>query len=371
MATFRDFIVECETYQHSTEAYDLMKECAELQVTAQFLENQEFIQDNSELLTESNITFTEGYFAESVDSATIANIENSFYEKANGITTKIGNGFKKIISTFVNFLVKIANKFDTLTHAANQIKAAIKKNGDSYDEAMLNKIADALKQAKNSSGFVPSPFDPSKDAFNKKIAAKVITANNRGTQNPGYLYAALSDTYVYADTQGYKDGTPLNAEDIDSVLSKISKAKYGKVECNAEFKAINSFIEELQKNQGKNGIKINVNSKSLGKTIESLKSKLEELEKKSSNIKDVISNGQGAADKYIEINNKKKMLAMNAYQFDSIYSRMVKIVGNSLKLYTALYNYRNTAIFELSKVVLGKEVKNKNESQPETVPAGA
>ena len=72
--TFRDFIVECDMYPHSLEAYELMKECCELQVTAQFLENQEFLQENAAILTDGNVTFTEGYFAETVDSATIESI---------------------------------------------------------------------------------------------------------------------------------------------------------------------------------------------------------------------------------------------------------------------------------------------------------
>ena len=42
-ATIKDYIRECDIYGYSQEHYDLMKECAEIDVAAKFIENQQFM----------------------------------------------------------------------------------------------------------------------------------------------------------------------------------------------------------------------------------------------------------------------------------------------------------------------------------------
>lgn len=356
MATFKDFIVECENYTHSAEHYDLMKECAELNITAQFLENQEFIQDRNFYLQES-VTFEEGYFSESVDNETIASIETSFYEKANGIGSKIMNGFKKIATAFMNFFVKISNKFDSQTKAATKIRNELIKHGESYEKEKLDRITAALKKAYESYPIVSSPFGGERDRWDKKLPRNIINANALATQNPGTLFLALSDTYVVVDNQGHKmEDLPLSVEEINEIIKKLSHAT-GKNDgdVNAEFKSITSYIDDLQKRNDSRGIKINVNAKKMGKVVEELKTTLSDITTREERVKDAIAKND--VSDYKDAIGKKD-IAMNAFQLDTVYSRLTAIIGNSLKLYSALYSYRNAAIQNLAQVVLNNRQAN-------------
>lgn len=355
--TFRDFIVECDMYPHSLEAYELMKECCELQVTAQFLENQEFLQENAAILTDGNVTFTEGYFAETVDSATIESIEASFYEKANNIGAKISNGFKKLLQTFVNLLVKLANKLDSQVHTANQIRAAFKKNGSTYSDDVLNKIAEVIRKAQGeNSAFVPHDSNPSEKMMSK-LDANIKNVGIRGKEKmlpSKYLFAALSDTYVIADTSGFGEQSPITADDLSSICKKITANSARK---GAEFAAVRNYMSTIQKNINSTGLKINVNASSIKKVVDELNELLKKFESNKNAMQGYIDANKGKPADEIEqpVKGNKKAAGFNAYQLNDIYSRLVPITSNTIKVYTSLASYRSTIINGLAKIVLGKD----------------
>ena len=83
--TFGEFVREVELYEYSQENYDLVKECAELQVIGRYIDNQKFIAENAAFVESAGSVYGDGYFMESVSENDIQALEESFKTKAGNI----------------------------------------------------------------------------------------------------------------------------------------------------------------------------------------------------------------------------------------------------------------------------------------------
>jgi hypothetical protein len=105
--TFRDYIYECENYQYSNEYYELMKECAELELMEKYLDNQKH-----NVYLPEGVTISDNYFMESVDDNRIQEITEAFTDKLKSFGTTVKNGFVKIVNILLGFLRKVSSVFD-------------------------------------------------------------------------------------------------------------------------------------------------------------------------------------------------------------------------------------------------------------------
>ena len=349
MKTFKDFLVECENYPNSMEAYDLMKECAELTVTAQFLENQRFLQENADLVggkceDGTEVSFTEGYFVEAAEAATIESIEQSFCEKANNIGTKIKNGVLKIINVFRNFFTKIINKFDADTKVIVDVRKRFIENIDKIKVDDLNKT---LKEIAEKNGFTPTANQP----FAKKIK---LSDDTKKSLSMDLIAAALSDTYIYAKTNVSVEknnagvnslrNAPVSASRLVKIIGTIDGKKLD----------IETSVKELEAamSEGwRNGIEINVNGGKLKSIIDKLTAIEERIKKEAENkqVEDIYANmadNPGTAGKHAS--------AMN-----ELYSMLNGAVGATCKLYNSVVLYRKNAANAINTAIANGGVSSK------------
>lgn len=117
--TVADFMYECLSFPYSKENYDLMVECSQIALMEQYIENQEFIKENAEVITNNKNIFTETYFQEA-DDIKKDNIKN----KKNGaiahiflqIWKIICNLWKRFCKVFSTAWGKISNMFTKFTY---------------------------------------------------------------------------------------------------------------------------------------------------------------------------------------------------------------------------------------------------------------
>ena len=137
--TFSDFAFECMNYSHSQEHYEIMKESAELNLMAQYIENQEFMAEHT-AYAES----CEGFFTESAEEEQKEAVKESFGAKAKKLLKKIGNGFKQILATIIKFFKGIAAKFTAGKEVKEIYNALVAAK---YGPEALNEIGGELKKA--------------------------------------------------------------------------------------------------------------------------------------------------------------------------------------------------------------------------------
>ncbi len=121
--TYRDFLIECENYNHSKEHYEIMKESAELMLMEQFVENQEFAKENT-------IEFTEGYLMEAADADSVNAASEAIDKKGQGLVKKI---FSKIATVFKRFAAWIKKLFE-------KIASKFKKKRDTITDEEINEL---------------------------------------------------------------------------------------------------------------------------------------------------------------------------------------------------------------------------------------
>ena len=105
--TFNDFVAECEGYKHSKEHYDIMKECSEIALCEQFIEDQAYIAENVAELT-GVVNFTESYFSEAASDDQIKALYEKVETKKGNVLARIWAALKKAVAAVVKFFKNIA-----------------------------------------------------------------------------------------------------------------------------------------------------------------------------------------------------------------------------------------------------------------------
>lgn len=112
MATFREFMTECEFYEYSQEYFDIMKEATELSMLGTYLENMRFCTEYAPYLEAHGCKMAEGYFCEAVDDNMVEVLQEKFGDGIRNLFGKIYKGILKILDIFINFLSRKKKSFD-------------------------------------------------------------------------------------------------------------------------------------------------------------------------------------------------------------------------------------------------------------------
>ena len=135
MATFADFIYECENYEHSAEYSDILKESSELALMERYLDNQEFMACHP--ISES---VSEGYFAEAADEDKIQQIMEAAEAKKNSIWTKAKNAVIRAWKVVVNFFKKLFRVYDKMTADSKEVAKKILSNEITLEKSDIDRI---------------------------------------------------------------------------------------------------------------------------------------------------------------------------------------------------------------------------------------
>lgn len=370
--TFKDFIAECEMYPHSKENFDLMKECIELSLTEKFMEDQAFMLENSSLLIENaEMSFSEGYFSESVDQGVMDVMMEKFNMKQKNITEKIYLGLKKIIGVFKNFFMKIGNKFDEITATGQAVKA--KLAAATITDEDIASIKTIVANAKNRAQSFPVAAN--QPYLSKIKFGKYASSDPEVTKLKNDLAAALSDTVVVASVPISNSETigAIPAEDIEDACARLIIGK-GKL---SNIVSVGTFLASSYNTAKNKGIRIRVNTKE----INNLAEKLQKISDKISEI------GRGAAENVAgnvaianmgakavqKLQGDKDAPGMDdefAEQsakvtevMNKCYGSVTAAIGQSMKIYTGLNMYRSSVITSLDSFLKTKSKDSKDDKK--------
>jgi len=266
--TIKDFILESEAFPYSKENYDLVKECSEIDLMYQYIESQKFYQENSVLV--NDITFTEGFFMESVDEDKLQLLEEKAGEKLDNLLERAKKFLDDLIEKFINFLYKILQSSSKLDEKCKKISEVASTT--TFSPEMEKDLIGAVEAAASKCGFqFPSHYskgDYSTQPWLKKVhdakTKNIIAGLAKGTVTvlPGdkwdkaVLANNLKNLFDKNDIQkgilspsvesGLKAQAQLNAKGIaiDFYNDGINKAI-------SELKDIQSALKKDKKEQSK------------------------------------------------------------------------------------------------------------------------
>lgn len=356
--TFKDFIMECEMYDHSKENYDLFKECSELALLEKYIEDQKFIKENAAQISAENVCLTESYFTESDDGTTIQLLEEKYNEKAAGIKATIIKGLYKVLNTFANLFGKLSNKWDSITSAGQNVRKKIGSLKLTDDQVSRIKSIVSSAKSKDNSAFKPAKNQP---YFNK---IKMNYSGEGVDELKNDLAAALSDTVVVADVSVSAGVDKVGAVPVESIKEAAIAIQHGNPsQVDGAIAALKSTWVDVKKN----GLKIHVNTKQIEKNAKDLRELADKMkqvtaqkaDQAAQNAKDKVQNAaQNAAgkaeppvnDAINKVGNVagKAAGAVAAGGVNAIYSMVTAAVGQSSAIYTKLNSYRSNVITGLT-----------------------
>lgn len=208
--TFAEFAKQCQFYHRSQESYDVLRECAEIELMEKYIEDHKFYEEYANEF--AGTALAEGYFGESVDSGSLEVLTEKSKLKKYNLMSVILKGFLKLMTGFGKFTGRMAAAFDkTSADAENVVKAL---NSQVISDAKMTRIRTMVSEALQSCpGFVPHENQP--------FASKLKFTPMTGTAEKGLvnaLAAGLSNSKANAKV-GLFNGAQVGALPIDTLRS--------------------------------------------------------------------------------------------------------------------------------------------------------
>lgn len=319
--TFNDFVAECVAFPYSKENYDLMKEAAEIDMMAQYLENQAFYAEN---VAEATVAYTESYFMESASDEQIQAITESFGEKVKAFGKKISDGIKKIVDKIIRFFQTIGAKLSKTSQDGIKLYKDLKAANITPEQ--YEALGKRLISLANSSGLKIYKQQP--------FAVDLGVRGSVTLQYLKYYQVAFSNTSVKLGLEDSDDVVDANT------LTKILK-KFSTDSQKHDFDSTVKLIESARTEGARNGVEVFANDKKLEKVIkalEDIKGKLGSMEI------EAVEN---------EINNGMKDVS----KMRAAWAMINTTVGATLKQYGGYMKYRQRAHEEVARFIKGGKVE--------------
>lgn len=312
--TFKDFVAECATYNHSKEHYEMMKECSEIALMEQYISDQVFLAENVAELTTAS--FTESYFIESAEADQVAAITEAVAAKKEGLWKKIAAGLKRMWDKFVKFLQKWTTKMISQNVENQKVLAKLNEKELTKKEAaaIQKAIVEAMNSGEKNAILPHSSIQP----FAKKIALK----GQADEINVNALAVAFSnETAVLVASNG-----AVSASAIVSIVKGFTKGKKG-YEMEATCKKLDAAIKVANSN----GVEIWANDKKAQKLVDTMTEFNKQLVEKEAELdEETVENIDAVRD---------------------CYGKLIQSVGSTITLYNAYLAYRTKVVTAVKTVV--------------------
>lgn len=341
--TYNELITKQEMYQYSNDHLELLKECYELKLNAEYIKNQLFVKENAQLFNEVEFIFTEGYITESAGDDELEVIIEKADSKVDKVKKTIMSGIRFIVEKFRSLLIKIGVNLD-------KHKLDIKDVFKSFKELDSKNPIDLSEFVKHSRKILSNKdnyFKPAtKQPGAESVANKLVTINGINRTNAEELAIILAVTLnesAMADVSF--TGNPstigaLPANVLVSVMNDISRANlFNKLDL-AVMKSAKIKLEESWKTVSDGGFEIVANSSKLNKIVKELKS-----------IQEKLAEVVDSKTYKIDIDGNKVINnAEGVDEFRKIYLSINKSMALSMRVYASYDGYRTSCIRYLQKM---------------------
>lgn len=347
------FIAECVNYKYSAEAYEIMKLSKEIELGDHYIESLQFAAGNALAIQSGELALTESFFIEdSISTITEAAASAAYVqqvqstqsaaqmidEKKNKLGSKIIAGLVSFFAKIGRFFMRIASKFIMKDETEKLITAI---NNTTLDEKDLHSIVSAYENRRKKWNFSVAVTNSGVTYKNGSKHADVNPRFKNSKDNAtinlakGILWLALNDKVGITPNQGVDMVSPVQLLDISARMEETIKGK--------EKKNLLKEIEDYFNQAREKGIMFNVSNNdltSVGKEIEVIKGRIEELKDKN-----------------------KVLLVEKSPTLGTCYTKLITAAGNLMSAVAAIAQFRNDMIPVLGGIVENYSVTNKKKAE--------
>ena len=341
--TYNEIITKQELYQYSNDHLELLKECYELKLNAEYIKNQLFIKENAQLFNELEFIFTEGYITESAEDYELEVIIEKTDSKIDKVKNTIMSGIRFIVEKFISLLIKIGVNIDK--HKLD-IKDVFKrfKELDSKNPIDLSEFVKHSRKilSDKNNYFKPATKQPGAESLTDKLVT-INGINRDKAEELAIILAVTLNESAFADVAF--TGNPstigaLPANVLVSVMKDIFRSDSSNKFDIAVMKSAKIKLEESWKRVSVSGFEIVANSSKLNKIVKELKS-----------IQEKLSNLVDSKSYKIDIDGNKVINNSEGVdEFRKIYLSINKSIALSMRVYASYDGYRTSCIKYLQKM---------------------
>lgn len=123
--TFAELHAESLVYPHSKDHYELVKECAEIDVMNAYIEAYEFQQNNHSLMESVQAIKENTYMLESTSEDEIHAIQEGVIEKAKSVLSNLAKKVRTLLSSFLKMLSNVFDRMAKFVDPADKVAEKI------------------------------------------------------------------------------------------------------------------------------------------------------------------------------------------------------------------------------------------------------
>lgn len=361
--TYNDLMVEAINFHHSAEHLRMMRECSEIALMDQYIEDVKFINEHADEFAACN--FDEGYFSESVsDNDLQYMMERSIFKKKS-LLHKILQGLMKLFYGFKTFSGKVSKAFDSTTKDAAEIVSALNKEVLSPEKT--KKVIEAVNKAyKKCPGFRPHKEQP----FASKLRV-TVEDGNPNKEMVSRLAAGLSNKTVKAYAGMMTNDGPVGPIPITALRKAALSFVSGDP---GDIVAAVSMLGSTWADVSKNGLDISVVPKDIERATDELTMVMNKIDSVMDQAESSVALAGGIAkeltkghDEQTAKENEGKsdkdkkpiigdvvntVTSTSMKGMNELYKMINSSIGASMRLYSDYSKYRKLLIGDLKSIIL-------------------
>ena len=309
MATLQDYLKECEMFQYSKENFELVKEAAEINVGALYIESQQFMLENAGIAEGVEA----GYMVEAADEASVKLLAQKAGGKKEKWAAKAKSLWARIVAAWKRFWGAIIEKYKKIRAKAADVKANLARV--KITDEMAKEIGELVDRAVKQSQIPIS--DKQHEGF-KKVPKNVIVACEDGVKKK--LAAAIcNDTIDLVINNPGQFALALSEGQLKSLFKLVSDNKVLAANADA-LGRLKKVIEDAQTHNLKKGISVTKETSELEDLLKYINDSETKLAKDISEYKP--AEGEGVGD------------------VTTLFANAKAVSQNSIKLYTAVIRFQ-------------------------------
>lgn len=331
--TLNDFLKECEMFPYSKENFEIIKEAAEINVAALYVENQTYMAENADVVASQEA----GYMMESADEESVKSLKDNLKGKKDKWGAKAKAIWARIVKAFKTFWNAIVVKWTKLTAKAADVKKDL--TAVTLTEEQSQAIRKLVLDSVTSSGIPLAEHQKS----GYKGLPKNIIAGIKDETVKNKLAAVLYNNSIDLTISKESFGSALSDSQLKEFFNKLSDKSF--LACNKG--ALANVVKKLEGYQTANltkGISVSKNMEDVKKLIEFI----EDAEKKIT--------GEIVQD---EDNGYTHAVG----DVTTLFANAQKVTADSIKLYTTVVRYQEFVLNGLGPILKKAAPASKKEEE--------
>lgn len=320
--TLNDFLKECEMFPYSQENFDLVKEAAEINIAAMYLESQEYMAEN----TGAFEGLGSSYMMEAAGGESVKLLAQKAGGKKEKWAGRVKDLWQRIVAALKKFWNMVVEKWKKIRAKGADIKKNLARI--KVTDEVAKEIGELVDQAVKTSGIPIS--DKQREGF-KKLPRNVIVISENGLKNR-LASVVCNSTIDLAINNNGRFGLAMSEDQLKGLFKRLSDKKVLAAKGDSLDK-LNEYIKECQSKNLTSGISVSKDQEEMNELIRYITDAEAKLAKDIQDYKPGENESEGVGN------------------VNQLFSNVNAVTKSSIMLYSCVLKYQEIVMNGLDAII--------------------